>query len=278
MSVNIINVLLENQKGKESLMKNKSYAIIKPLEFSILMEKTGNTNLNFYRYPKVIFKTNKGLLEVNQGNHNIVNLNETILQGSSRNIFIFHFPVRGIERFRHKAIETGMAVEKNLLLGKSQSVHIRRWFDAYKSGTLDKEYEKLTFSKHAAENFKEAGIIADFDFLTFTNDKRNDDLIYQIQKNQIDYEITDIKQIITDLNHSVADLNQTIADLNQTVADRDGQITALNAELGKIKSSLSWKLTMPLHFGGSLLRGYWAAIRKHLSRSRDRSNGKSYEN
>jgi len=65
-----------------------------------------------------------------------------------------------------------VAVEKNPLLSKSQSFHIRRWFDTYKSGTLDEEYEKLTISKPAAEKLKESGIIVDFDFLTFINDKK----------------------------------------------------------------------------------------------------------
>ena len=287
MLVNIVNVLLENHKGKESLLKNKSYAVIKPfvelVEASNYEEKTRNTNLYFYRYPlKVIFKTNKGLLEVEQGNHKIINLSETILQGFSRNIFIFHFPVRGIERFRHKVIETGKAVEKNLLLKESQSFHIRRWFDAYKSGTLDEEYEKLTISEHAAEKLKEDGIITDFDFITFTNDKINDSLIYQIQKNQIDSEITHLKQIITHLNYqALADRDAQIQLsirllLNgmprlrlsiRLLAERVLALSLLTAELGRIKSSFSWKLTMPFRFANRLLRGYWDGIRKHLSRS-----------
>lgn len=246
LKVNLINVILENHKGKESLTKNKSYAIINPLDTLNYIEDTRNTNLYFYKYhPKVMFKTNKGLLEVNQGNHDIVNLNETISQGFSRNIFIFHFPVRGKERFRRKIIETGKAVEKNPLLGKSQSVHIRRWFDAYKSGTLDEEYAKLTITKDAATNLKESGMIADFDFSSFINNKRIDDLMYQIQKNQIDSEITYHKELIIAVNNQV---------------------------LERIKSSLSWKLTKPVRFAESLLRGDWTAIRDHLSRNRGRTD------
>lgn len=55
-----------------------------------------------------------------------------------------------------------------------------------------------------------------------------------------------------------------IASLNQAVADRDLAINSLTSDLKRIKSSPSWKLTMPLRFADSLLRGDWTAIRKHF--------------
>jgi ubiquinone/menaquinone biosynthesis C-methylase UbiE len=97
-----------------------------------------------------------------------------------------------------------------------------------------------------------------------------------------DVRISILNQVITDRDNQITALNQAVGDRDiqimvhkHAVADRDNQITvlnaeltALNAELKKIKSSLSWKLTMPLRFADSLLRGYWTTIRKHLSRSR----------
>lgn len=276
MLVNLVNVILENHNGKESLINNKSYAVVKPLQASFdyeYEEKTKYSNLYLYRYPlKVFFRTSKGILEVDQGNHNIVNSNDTISQGISKNIFIFHFPVRGRERFRRKVIETGKAVEKNPILSKSQSFHIRRWFDAYKSGTLDREYEKLTLNEQVAAELKEDGILSDFDFSSFTRHKRNDDVMYQIQKNLIDIDLMNHKQIVSDL-------------CNQAIATRDNQITALTTEVEKlttelekltvemdtIKSSLSWRVTKPLRYVNTLLHGDWTAIIKYLSKGR--SNG-----
>jgi hypothetical protein len=64
-------------------------------------------------------------------------------------------------------VETGKAVEKNSLLKKSMSWHIRRWFDAYKDGALDDEYRKLIITKREAIKMKKAGMIKDFDFKKF---------------------------------------------------------------------------------------------------------------
>jgi hypothetical protein len=93
-----------------------------------------------------------------------------------------------------------------------------------------------------------------------------------------DDQITALNQAVGDRDiqimvhkHAVADRDNQITALNQAVADRDNQITAFSqavAELGRIKSSLSWKLTMPLRFIDRLLNGDWTAIKKHLSRSK----------
>lgn len=70
------------------------------------------------------------------------------------------------------------------------------------------------------------------------------------------------------LNQALAERDGQIASLNQAVAERDLALSSLTAERGRIKSSRSWKLTMPLRFAGSLLRGDWTTIRKYLSRSK----------
>jgi len=256
MLVNLINIILENHKGEESFPKDARYAAIKPLETSNYEEETRNKNLYFYKYPKkVIFKTEKGLLEVDQGNHNIVNLNENILIGFSRNIFIFHFPIREKRRFYYKVIETGKAVEKNRNLSKTQSFHIRRWFDAYKNGNLDKEYEKLTISKQDAEKLKEDGILADFNFSTFINNQRKENIIYLIQKRgweeelqQKDQEIYQKEQEILHFKQTVAERDGHIARLGGVVRDKEAQISHLEsvswekeAALNHIYNSHGWK-------------------------------------
>jgi uncharacterized coiled-coil protein SlyX len=86
-------------------------------------------------------------------------------------------------------------------------------------------------------------------------------------------QIAGLNQALTERDGQIAGLNQTlterdgqIAGLNQAVAERDFALSSLTAELGRIKSSLSWKLTMRLRFADRLLRRYWTVIKKPLSR------------
>jgi glycosyltransferase involved in cell wall biosynthesis len=48
------------------------------------------------------------------------------------------------------------------------------------------------------------------------------------------------------------------------VVERDVQIASLTAELGRITSSRSWKVTMPLRFVGRVLQGDWAAVQASI--------------
>lgn len=176
MAVKVINVLLENRSGEESFPEDAKYAVVKPFKTSDYEEDTKKQNMYLYRYgTKVIFKTKKKALEVDQGNHSVQDAGKYLFRGTSQNINIYHFPVRGKEKFCHKVIESGKAVEKNTLLNEHQSFHIRRWFAAYKDGNLDNEYEKLTITKNNAEELKRKGIVDAFDFVRFlqrNNDKR----------------------------------------------------------------------------------------------------------
>ena len=70
--------------------------------------------------------------------------------------------------------------------------------------------------------------------------------------------------ILSERDNQISRLYQNLAEHNQAVADRDLAINSLISDLKRIKSSPSWKLTMPLRFLGSLLRGDWDAIRKHF--------------
>jgi hypothetical protein len=168
MSVDLVNVLLEDKNGEEIFPADAKYAMVNPIETSNFKEDSKFRNLYFFRYPaKVIFKTEKGLLKVVQGNHSIVDNKIKITTKKSSDIKIFHFPLRGKKRFYNKVVETGKAVEKNSLLKKSMSWHIRRWFDAYKDGALDDEYRKLIITKREAIKMKKAGMIKDFDFKKF---------------------------------------------------------------------------------------------------------------
>ncbi|ESP62800.1 hypothetical protein SMITH_315 [Smithella sp. ME-1] len=195
MSVKIINVLLENRNGEESFPEDAKYAVIKPLKTSNFEEDTKKQNMYFYRYgSKVIFTTGKGVFEVDQGNHSVVNFNKNIFQGRSKNVNIYHFPLRGKERFYHKVIESGKAVEKNTLLNKHQSFHIRRWFNAYKDGNLEGEYEKLIITNNKAEELIRKGMLEKLSFINLQQKKneikQKQDELYEI-RNSLRWKISD---------------------------------------------------------------------------------------
>ena len=49
----------------------------------------------------------------------------------------------------------------------SLSWHIRRWYEAYKNGTINIEYEKLLMSKDRAIDLIDDGVLEEFDFIKF---------------------------------------------------------------------------------------------------------------
>jgi hypothetical protein len=168
LTVNVVNVLLEDKNGKEIFPRDTKYAMVNPIETENFKDDSKFKNLYFFRYPpKVIFKTDKGILEVTQGNHSFTDNGKGITTKVSSDINIYHFPLRGKEQFFNKVIETGKAVEKNNLLTKKMSWHIRRWYDAYKNGTLDQEYKKLKISKEDAKEMIKNGLIEVFDYNEF---------------------------------------------------------------------------------------------------------------
>ncbi|MFA6160260.1 MAG: glycosyltransferase family 2 protein [Parcubacteria group bacterium] len=163
--VDVINILLEDNNGKEFFPKDTKYIVLKPLESLTKEYELKNKNMYLFKYPpKVILKTKGGVIEVTQGNHSIINNNNKYEVANFTDIEVYHFPLRNRDRFFNKVIITGKAVEKNRLLTKDMSFHIRKWYDAYKNGKLEEEYKKLVIAKEEAEELKKEGIIEDFSF------------------------------------------------------------------------------------------------------------------
>jgi glycosyltransferase involved in cell wall biosynthesis len=166
--VNLINVLLEDKNGDEIFPQDAKYAMIKPIETDNFEEDSKKQNLYFFRYqPKVMFKMKDNSIEVSQGNHSVVGNNKALQSKISEDIKIYHFPVRGRRHFFQKVINGGKAYSENKKLSKSAGWHWRRWFEAYKSGTLFDEYKKLAITKERAKEMKKAGMIEDFNFKKF---------------------------------------------------------------------------------------------------------------
>lgn len=166
--VDVFNVLLKYRNGKESFPEDTRYLVQKTIDLLTEDYELKNKNMYLFKYPpKVVLKTKEGVIEVTQGNHGVVDSGKDIKVKNLSDIKIYHFPLRGRDRFFNKVIETGKAVEKNSLLTKDMSFHIRKWYDAYKNKSLENEYKNLTVVSEEINDLKKEGIISDFDFNEF---------------------------------------------------------------------------------------------------------------
>jgi glycosyltransferase involved in cell wall biosynthesis len=166
--VNLVNVLLEDRDAAESFPHDSRHAVVNPIETNNFEEDSKGKNLYLFRYPpKVIFKTNKKFLVVTKGNHAIANMDSTINLKVSREITIWHYPLRNKVQFFTKVKNMGSALE-TYEQNKKMGWHVRRWFASYRDGLLDIEYKKLTLSANEIEHLLKAGRIEEVDFERFT--------------------------------------------------------------------------------------------------------------
>ena len=168
--VDVVNVLLEDKGSEESFPMDTKYAVIKPIESNNLEEDSKSANLYLFRYPsKVIFKTAKGFLEVDEGNHAIRGDSRNLITKLSEDIKVYHYPIRSREHFFRKVIQGGVGFSLNKQSDKTIGWHWRRWYESYQNGRLDDEYKKLAIIKEKADKLLSEGIIARFDFEKFIN-------------------------------------------------------------------------------------------------------------
>lgn len=167
--VDVVNVLLEDKGGEEAFPKDTKFAVVNPIVAKDYQEETKHKNLFYFKYPpKVVFKPMKKLLFVAQGNHFVTNKDETITEGKSHDILIYHYPIRSRERFFKKVIKSGGAYGQNDKLDKSTGFHARRWYASYKEGLLDEEYKKLIIHDGAVAKLMQEGFIEEIEFNSLT--------------------------------------------------------------------------------------------------------------
>ncbi len=166
--VNLINVLLEDRNGNEKFPESAIYAVTNPAQAANLMNDSKNKNLYLFKYPpKVMFKTEKGLLNVTQGNHSISKSDKKtkrITQKKSENIVIYHFPIRSKSNFFTKVINGGKSYENNKKFDESVGFHWRRWYKSYREDGLEDEYKKIILTKDKARKLIEGKIVSKFSF------------------------------------------------------------------------------------------------------------------
>lgn len=164
MLVEVAHVLLLDKGGKESFPKDTRYAVIEPIIPKDSREDSKNVNYYLLKNPpKVIFKTNNGTFHVVEGNHGVTNCSE-VASSFSKNIRIYHFPLRNKKQFFEKVERSGKAINSNSDLGDRTAWHWRRWYESYSHNTLESDYNKLLVTEESAEIMKQNGMIQEIDF------------------------------------------------------------------------------------------------------------------
>jgi glycosyltransferase involved in cell wall biosynthesis len=163
LMVNVANVLLQENGGLESFPDDTRWAVVKPYETQNLEEVSKTHNPYLFRSQKVIYKTEKGYLEVGFGNHYVVATTKITMK-ESEDIIIYHYPIRGMNHFFQKTKNGGSAFALNDRLDKNIGFHIRRWFESYKNNTLEDEYRKLTVTEKDIIKLKKKNIIEKINF------------------------------------------------------------------------------------------------------------------
>lgn len=158
--VKLKNVLPVYNSFKEDVFSN-SYIINKPIITNDLMKDSLNMGIYFFEYPpKVMYDIESEYVEVTQGNHNIKKYSENLI--FSKNITIYHFPIRSWSHFRQKVIQGGKSYENNKTLPKDAGYHWRRWYDLFKKGKLKDEYINLILSDKNIYQMEKEGTIKHF--------------------------------------------------------------------------------------------------------------------
>jgi glycosyltransferase involved in cell wall biosynthesis len=88
---------------------------------------------------KVMFRA-ADFTRVLDGNHKVEVRNPR--RGDSRNVIIFHYPIRSRAQFFRKVREGGEALERASRVPKETGYHWRRWYDQYQAGKLDVEWNR----------------------------------------------------------------------------------------------------------------------------------------
>lgn len=91
------------------------------------------------RNKKVAHRT-AGYLQISMGNHKVAMFPRRTEW--SKDIVIYHFTIRGRQQFINKMIQGGKELEQNP--SKHVGRHWRYFYELYRQGTLEKEYERVT--------------------------------------------------------------------------------------------------------------------------------------
>jgi hypothetical protein len=107
------------------------------------------------RNKKVAHRTD-GYIQISMGNHKVAMLPRHTIW--SKDIVIYHFTIRGRQQFIDKMVQGGRELEKHE--GKHGGRHWRYFYELYKQGKLEQEYERVV-GLNSYDRLRQDGYIKD---------------------------------------------------------------------------------------------------------------------
>ncbi|MFC1527265.1 glycosyltransferase family 2 protein [Candidatus Neomarinimicrobiota bacterium] len=151
LHVPIINVLLKEDNGHEKFPNDAIYHVVNPMKINNDSDKS-MTDFFLQEYPaKVLYTVRNGYLEVEQGNHEFVlSKNKKPIMVKSKDITIFHFPIRGKQQFYAKILKAKHLIKKENPSGET-SWHWKSWIKEFDEGNFNRLYKSLILSEKNAK-------------------------------------------------------------------------------------------------------------------------------
>jgi len=161
LQVGVTNMIFARLGGAETFREACRYAVTRSVPSANQGVDSLKTSFFLFASPgKVMYRTDRGYLEVGQGNHAIVGAERDIVQRESADISILHYPLRSYAHFQGKVINGGSAYEKNPT--KAGGWQWRRWYEIYKQGGLPDEFRHLTLGEEECRGYLRAGVLSDW--------------------------------------------------------------------------------------------------------------------
>lgn len=161
LNVEVKNVLLEDRETREQFPDHIKYVVENPIIPENINEESKKVPYFLFKCTgNVMYRLKKNYLHVSQGNHRVIERKYYISRKSS-DITVYHFPIRGKDGFFSKVIQGGAALERNTSLDSNKGWHWRRWYDCYKKGELELEYQKLNLSDNRVDEWIAKGVVTE---------------------------------------------------------------------------------------------------------------------
>ena len=149
------NMLFDHDCQAESWSGSLIYRVVQPVPVPVSLLEDSLAKpfpcpwMYFDLMSKVVCRA-EGMGIVHQGNHDADY--EVDTRVPSRNIVIYHYPVRGLEQFKRKIRHGGAAYERNKEIHPTVGWHWRRWYAKLKRGDIGEAFRETLPSREQLQN------------------------------------------------------------------------------------------------------------------------------
>jgi glycosyltransferase involved in cell wall biosynthesis len=133
------------------------YEVVKTKLIEGVVKDRVSSKLLFYDYPKKIITRSK-FTKIGYGNDSVYS-KKKMVTSISKNICIYHFPIRSFEHFKQKVINGGSSYLNNPNKNPSIGWHWKAWYKIFLKGNLRNEYIKIALENDVCKKYLKTGII-----------------------------------------------------------------------------------------------------------------------